>query len=67
MVLLNDEVYELMKMNVTITTANADSADDCEVVEISDVENSSLAVEALPKKKKKIMSIEKVLGKQVDV
>ncbi|XP_065896283.1 uncharacterized protein [Dysidea avara] len=46
-------------MNVTITTANADSADDCEVVEISDVENSSLAVEALPKKKKKIMSIEK--------
>ena len=50
---VENEVCELMKINVTLTAANADSADDCEVVEISDVENSSLAVEVPPKKKKK--------------
>ena len=50
---VENEVCELIKINVTLTTANADSTDDCEVVEISDVENSSLAVEVPPKKKKK--------------
>ena len=47
---VENEICELMKINTTVA---ADSADDCEVVEISDVEDSSLAVEAPPKKKKK--------------
>ena len=50
---VENKVCELMKINVTVTAANANSAGDCEVVEISDVEDSSLAVEAQSKKKKK--------------
>ena len=47
---VEDEISELMKMNVSVTAANVDSVDHCEVVEISDIEDSSLAVEAPPKK-----------------
>ena len=61
---VENEVCELMKINVTQTAANVDSADDCEVVEISDVEDSSLAVEAPPKKKKKVHPLKKVLGRK---
>jgi len=55
---VEDKVYELMRMNVTVT-ADSNSTDDRDVVEISDVED------APPKKKKKIHPLKKSLAKSL--